>query len=169
MAIGRPTDYNDEIGALICERLCDGESLKSICSEPEMPARSTVFRWLTLNKIFSDMYTKAREVQADALADELLAIADDGRNDWMERIVDGENLGWKENGESIRRSALRVDTRKWIASKLKPRKYSERLMNEHTGADGGAIKTESTTTLSDNDVARQIAFALAKGLQEKKD
>jgi hypothetical protein len=100
-----------------------------------MPAKSSVFKWLSEQPSFSDQYARARETQADAIFDEILDIADDGSNDWMERKNDdGENIGWRENGEALRRSALRVDARKWMAGKLRPKKYGEKV--QHTGADG---------------------------------
>lgn len=70
---------------------------------------------------------RAREAQADTLADELLDISDDARNDWMKRNHGDDDPGWVANGEHIQRSRLRVDTRKWIASKLKPKKYGDKL------------------------------------------
>lgn len=132
--IGRPTTYSNELALSICERLADGESLKAMCEDDGMPSRSTVFKWLAENKFFSDMYTRAREEQADALFDEILAISDDGRNDWMERKdAEEENIGWRENGEALKRSHLRIEARKWAAAKLMPRKYSEKHQVEHTG------------------------------------
>jgi hypothetical protein len=80
------------------------------------------------NEAFRTKYTLAREAQADALFDDMLDIADDGRNDWMEkRNADGECIGWQENGEALRRSDLRIKTRQWMASKLLPKKYGEKL------------------------------------------
>ena len=126
--MGRPSDYSPEIADLICERIADGISLREICRTEDMPSKAAVFRWLAAHAEFRDQYARAREAQADALADELLDIADDGDNDWMERKgEDGQSLGWRENGEAIQRSRLRVDTRKWIASKLKPKKYGDKL------------------------------------------
>ena len=126
--MGRPSDYSPEIVDLICERIADGVSLREICRTEDMPSKAAVFRWLAAHAEFRDQYARAREAQADALADELLDIADDGDNDWMERKgEDGQSLGWRENGEAIQRSRLRVDTRKWIASKLKPKKYGDKL------------------------------------------
>lgn len=126
--MGRPSDYSPEIADLICERIADGVSLREICRTEDMPSKAAVFRWLAAHAEFRDQYARAREAQADALADELLDIADDGDNDWMERKgEDGQSLGWRENGEAIQRSRLRVDTRKWIASKLKPKKYGDKL------------------------------------------
>jgi hypothetical protein len=123
--MGRPTDFNQDIADRLCERLADGESLRSICDEDEMPNKATVFRWLAKFPDFSDQYARARETQADSLFDEILAIADDGRNDWMKRNGDDER--WTENGEALRRSQLRVDARKWMAGKLRPKKYGEKL------------------------------------------
>lgn len=124
----RASEYSDEIAALICERLAEGESLRSICLDEDMPSQSMVFRWLAAdeNSLFREQYARARETQADALFDEILDIADDGSNDWMERKdSEGENIGWKENGEALQRSRLRVDARKWMAGKLQPKKYGE--------------------------------------------
>lgn len=161
MPAGRPTDYNDEIALLICERLADGESLKAMCAEEDMPSRSTVFKWLAnpANKQFVDMYTRAREEQADALFDEILAISDDGRNDWMARMdAEEENLGWRENGEALRRSQLRIDARKWAAAKLMPRKYSDKLQIDANHS--GSIK-HAVTDMTDDELAR-IAAASGK-------
>lgn len=127
-AIGRPTKFSEELASKICARLMDGESLRTICLDPDMPARSTVHLWLASNSSFSDQYAIARDRQADTIFDEILDIADDGSNDWMEkRDEEGGNLGWKENGESIQRSRLRVDARKWMAGKLRPKKYGDKL------------------------------------------
>lgn len=118
--------FNDEIAALICERIANGESLRNICEDEAMPAQSTVFKWLNDFPAFSEQYARAREAQADALFDDILGIADDGRNDWMERNF-GEDVRWVENGEAIRRSTLRIDARKWMAGKLRPKKYGDKL------------------------------------------
>ena len=81
------------------------------------------------------MYAKAREAQAEIMADELAAIADDGRNDWMERNdKEGAFGAFAVNGECVARSRLRVDTRKWIAAKLLPRKYGDKLDLNHGGS-----------------------------------
>lgn len=132
MPSGRPTDYTEELGLAICERIADGESLRSICLLEDMPAKSSVFKWLAIHDQFADHYARARDAQADALADEMLDIADDGSNDWMERS-EKKGGGWEENGEAIGRSRLRLDARKWIASKLKPKKYGDKLDLDHSG------------------------------------
>jgi len=131
---GRPTIFNPDVASRILARLMDGESLRSICLDDEMPCRSSVHVWLSANADFMDQYAKAREFQADTIFDEILDIADDGSNDWMERRDEnGGNIGWKENGEAISRSRLRVDARKWMAGKMRPKKYGEKLDLDVTG------------------------------------
>ncbi|MGO4334966.1 terminase small subunit protein [Labrys sp. KB_33_2] len=127
---GRPSSFTQDIADAICERLANGESLRSICLDGNMPAQSTVFRWLAANASFREQYAHAREAQADALFDESLDIADDGSNDWMRRN-DPENAGWQANGENIQRSKLRIETRRWMAGKLRPKVYGEKTAVEH--------------------------------------
>lgn len=112
--------------AAICDRIANGESLRQILSDEHMPASSTVFLWLSNDATFSEQYARAREAQADAVFDDILSIADDGRNDWMRRKF-GDDERWVENGEAIRRSQLRIEARKWMAGKLKPKKYGDKL------------------------------------------
>src|SRR5271170_4189058 len=117
--IGRPSLFTTELGDANCNRIADGESLRSICEDADMPDNATVFRWLSAeqHKDFCSQYIRPREAQADSLVDDILLIADDARNDWMKR--DGENAtGYQENGEVLRRSALPIDARKWLAGKM---------------------------------------------------
>lgn len=123
---GRPTKYTKELADNICDQLSDGKSLRSVCREESMPSKATVFKWLREIKEFSDQYTKAKIEGADALVEDILDIADDGSNDWME-TNDPNNPGYRLNGEHYQRSRLRVDTRKWIASKMKPKKYGDKI------------------------------------------
>lgn len=126
--MSRRTKYTDEIADMICQRIADGESLRKICAEPETPPMRTVFDWLADERhaIFRTKYARAREIQADTLFDEMLEIADDSRNDWMQREA-SENAGWRENGEAIRRADIRIKTRQWMASKLLPKKYGDKI------------------------------------------
>lgn len=138
---GRPSSYTDEIADYICEQLANARSLRSICTDEGMPSQVTVFRWLADERYenFRKRYAHAREAQADAIFDEILDIADDGSNDWMERHDDqGGNIGWKENGEALQRSRLRIDARKWMAGKLRPKKYGDKL--ELSGNDDSPLR-----------------------------
>ena len=139
--VGRPTLYTPELAAQICEQLSLGLSLRSVCRRDDMPCIATVFLWFQKHTEFSEQYDKAKEQSAEAHAEDMLDIADDGTNDWMDRN-DPENPGYKFNGEHVQRSRLRVDTRKWIASKLKPKKYGDNSRTEHTGEGGGPILLE---------------------------
>lgn len=143
--VGRPSEYNQQVAEAICERIALGESLRSICRDDAMPAQSTVFKWLTQQQSFAEQYARARETQADAMVDEMLDIAD--------RAV---------SNEEVQAARLRIDARKWVAVKLRPKKYGERVMTELTGRDGGPIQTED---VGDTEAARRIAFTLAKATQ----
>jgi hypothetical protein len=134
----RPSSFTEEMGDEICRRLIEGESLRSICASEGFPAQSTVCRWLANNETFRKQYAHARELQADALFDEVLDIADNGTNDWMQRNGEGDE-GWALNGEHIQRSRVRIDARKWMAGKLRPKVYGDKLNLEGAGENGEII------------------------------
>ena len=131
----RQLEFKQEIADIICDRLMDGESLKAICSEPEMPSKVTVCKWLNRLPEFANQYSRAREVQADGMVDEMLDISDDSQNDWMTK----RGLQVPDN-EAIQRSKLRIDTRRWVASKMRPKKYGDKF-----GADAPAEGEENIT------------------------
>ncbi len=124
--MARPSEFTKELGDEICAKLAMGESLRTVLKEDKMPSMQTVFNWLRTKEGFVDQYARAKEESADALSDEILDIADDGSNDWME-IHKGGYTSTIVDQEAVQRSKLRVDTRKWIASKLKPKKYGDKL------------------------------------------
>ena len=137
---GRPTLYSEELASKICAELASGKSLRTVCNQEGMPSRTSVFLWMSQYPAFSNQYAEAKEQSAEALAEEMFDIAD-------------------AEGEEIQRSKLKVDVRKWYLSKIKPKKYGERITQEHSGPDGGPIETK----VNDSELARQIAFALAQG------
>lgn len=140
---GRPSIYTEELSANICSQISSGLSLRTICKADDMPSVATIFLWIGNNTKFLEQYEKAKKEQADALAEEMLDIADDGTNDWMEKLdKDSKSIGWQVNGEHVQRSRLRLDTRKWIASKLKPKKYGEKV--ELTGDPENPISHKIT-------------------------
>lgn len=102
-----------------------------------MPHRATVFRWLIAHPEFSDQYARAREAQADALADEIVYIADTPQVG-QKTVSKATGLEITE-ADMIEHRRLQVDARKWMAGKLAPKKYGERVIAEHTGKDGGPI------------------------------
>lgn len=125
--MGMPTKYNDDVARKICERLADGESLRVICMDDDMPSDRSVRTWaLDPNHPFSAQYAAARIIQAYRWADEILEISDDGRNDWMEREQKGGDTALAPNLEHITRSRLRVDSRKWLLSKMLPKEFGDK-------------------------------------------
>lgn len=131
--MARPSDYTSELAEAICLRLAEGESLRSICRDDVMPDKATVLRWIARHDAFRDQYVRAKEQGAEALAEEMFEIADDGSNDWMEQLdSEGEAIGYKLNGEHVQRSKLRIDTRKWYLSKILPKKYGDRIQQDVT-------------------------------------
>jgi hypothetical protein len=120
---GRTSGYDVEIAETICDRLVNGESLRSICADPAMPSRATVFRWLARNQEFGQLYVFARQCQAEDLADEILKIADDSSRDYKKKIgADGRET-WVVDRAHIARCRLRIATRKRILAWMAPRKY----------------------------------------------
>ena len=108
-------------------------SLKEICNDPKMPSLQTFVRWLAdpNNADLRERYYYARRVAAELYIDEIFTIADDGSNDWKERTdKDGNHIDYVPDNEAIQRSRVRIDTRKWYASKMVPRIYGE-----HTQVD----------------------------------
>lgn len=138
---GRPTLYSEQMADTICRRLAEGESLRTICAEEGMPSRGAVFGWLNEYESFRTKYARAREFQAEGYADEMADIADDGSNDWMERVAaDGESLGWQVNGEAVARSKIRLEQRRWYAEKLLPKKYGSKQSVEVTVSSADALR-----------------------------
>lgn len=127
--MARPTIFTEKLGQSICERIANGESLRDIVKDENMPSSSTVFRWLLdeEKKEFWEQYEKARNIQAELMFEELLEIADDGQNDWMEKEYKDGSSYITMNPEHFGRSRLRVDTRKWYLSKVLPKKFGEKM------------------------------------------
>ena len=113
--------FSQEIFDEICVRIAEGESLRKICKDDKMPSLVAVWKWLNNSEELVKQYTRAREEQAETFVDEILDIADDNKDDTS---ID-ENGKLIINQEVIARSRLRVDSRKWIASKLKPKRFGD--------------------------------------------
>lgn len=139
--MGRPSKFTQAIADTICQRLAEGESLRTICETNGIPHAATVLRWLGEEDkaAFREQYMRAREAQADLYAEEIIQIADDGSNDTY--ITDN---GPAVNHDVIARSRLRVDARKWYASKLAPKKYGDKVDLTHANPDGSALNMSVT-------------------------
>jgi hypothetical protein len=161
--VGAPTAYNTHIASVICTRIAEGESLREIVKTNGMPDRTVVYDWLLRHPEFAYQYTRAREEQADTLADEIIAIADEQpeiiavtdkkTGALIEHKLDGAFLQWQKN---------RIEARKWTAMKLKPKKYGDRVALE--GVEGGAaIKTEDTNANKFLDIIRNMEMTKRAG------
>lgn len=141
--MGRPTLWTQELADEICGRIMLGEPVRQICLLEHMPCEASVYMWLARYRDFMEQYTRARRVQAERMADELLEIADDGRNDWIER----ENSRTGEvyvvlNPEAAMRSKLRIDARRWLMGKYKPKKYGDYAGRPENKKDSDKEKIE---------------------------
>ncbi len=135
--MGRPSKYTKALGEEICELISSTSmGLVNICKLDKMPHVSTVHRWLNDNKEFCDTYTRARETQADLLADQIINIADDHSDD---TIINAATGATQINAEWIARCRLQVDARKWKASKLAPKKYGDKVDQKITHEGGISI------------------------------
>lgn len=118
-----------ELCVRACDRMADGQSLRSVCRAPGMPAKSTFLRFVAENALAAEMYERAVEARADAHFEEILAIADDPK---------------LKTADQIRRAKLRIEARQWTIQRMHPQKYSERLHLRHGGdQDAPPIKTEA--------------------------
>lgn len=124
--------FSQDVFDAICERLADGDSLRKVCLGEDMPSTTAVIKWLAADEAAANkgedgagllvaQYARARELQADAMFDDCLGISDDA------------------GPETVQQARLRIDTRKWMAGKLRPKKYGEKVQQEVSGPDGGGI------------------------------
>lgn len=133
--MGRPSTFTQEVADAICERLAEGEPLRQICRDEDMPAWRTVYDWKDADDAFSARIACAREAGHDAIANDCLEIADETGQD----TIYGEN-GARANTEWISRSKLRIETRLKLLSKWDPKRYGDKVQNEHSGPDGGPVQ-----------------------------
>lgn len=121
---GRPSKYSETLADEICQRVAGGRSLKSVCLDDDMPSMASVFKWIGEKDGFSEKYRVAMEARSDVVFEEILEIADE------------------HNMDDVNRARLRVDARKWVAARLAPKKYGDKIQAEHTGADGGPLTVQ---------------------------
>ena len=144
---GVKSTYSAAIAERICVMISDGRTITSICSDDDMPSLNAVYGWLRSQPAFSEAYARAREDQQDTFAAQILDISD--------------------TETDPQRARNRIDARKWHAAKAAPRKYGEKVTQEHTGADGGPITVASMNLkgLSDDELLamqKMLSKAAAK-------
>src|SRR5271168_4832966 len=134
--VRKPLVYTDELAKDICDRLANGETLTRICRDEDMPRFGTVIDWAQGNVAgavgFVAMYARAKELQLAHMADSIQDIADDGTNDWQ---VD-EDGNERVDHEHVQRSKLRVESRRWLLSKLRPDLFGDRIAHQQLDEHG---------------------------------
>ncbi len=143
---GRPQVYTPALAEEILRRVAAGEPLLQICRTEGIPDRDTILRWTDPENThtacpdpeFGGKYARAKLAGFEAMSEQMLEIAADGRNDWMEREGGGQQLDY----EHVARSKLRVETLKWTLAKRMPHVFGDRIIQEHTGPGGGPLQIQ---------------------------
>lgn len=151
---GRPSEFTPEIGEQICNRIAMGETMTKICRSAKMPDRSTVWRWTETSDEFCNALARARALQAWSWADESVDIAD--RAGRKARGAPGTG----EAGAKVNAEKLRVDVRKWLISKLNPKKFGDKVTQEISGPDGKPIETITSVHSAEIHTAEAISELL---------
>jgi hypothetical protein len=122
--IGRPTKYTPELAEEICNAIAtSSDGLKKLCKlNSHWPCKNTIMGWRNKVPDFMTRYARAKQDQIESLIDEILEIADNKSEDY----VQNEDGKFVVNHENINRAKLRIDTRKWLAAKLAPRIYGDK-------------------------------------------
>ena len=144
---GVKSTYSAAIAERICVMISKGRTITSICSDDDMPSLDGVYGWLRAQPAFAEAYARAREDQQDTFAAQILDISD--------------------TETDPQRARNRIDARKWHAAKTSPRKYGDKVTQEHTGANGGPITVASMNLkgLSDDELLamqKMLSKAAAK-------
>ncbi len=143
---GRPERYSLELAKKVCAEFAKGQSFKRIYEDNDWaPTHSTVYGWMSKHPEFLSLYKEAKMKALDAMAEDIVHIADDATKDDMI----GKHGGLLTDHENIQRSRLRIETRKWVMAKFAPKKYGEKLEIEQTN------KNIDVTKLS-NDELRDL-------------
>jgi hypothetical protein len=139
---GRTSTYDPDIARQMCEQLSEGIPLREICRQEGYPAWRTVYDWMGKDADLAAAIARARDIGYDAMAEECLDIADNGGNDWMERLdADGVPIGYQVNGDHIQRSKLRIETRLKLLAKFNPKRYGDKVV--HSGDEVNPVVIEN--------------------------
>lgn len=128
MPAGRPTDYSQELADKICAELAGGKSLRSVCEQKGMPTRETVFCWIRKYKEFADHYALATDERTDSQHEDLLELGN-------EAIDLAQKVPEKAASAVVQAVKIKADNLKWSMSKMRPKKYGERLDMTTNGKD----------------------------------
>lgn len=157
--MARPIVWNSEVKNIaiteIISRISDGESCRAILDPKlrgdNLPSHRLFIEWLSNDDELRKQYARACELRADAIFDEMFEIADDGSNDYMQKLK-GDEMADVLNSEHVQRSKLRIDTRKWALSKMNPKKYGDSSKVDLTNSDGTLNPAPDLSNLSPEEI-----------------
>ena len=152
---GRPSKYTPELALLICDAIATGSSMRQVCMREGMPNAETVNGWILRNEEFQSLYEIARRRRADAWCEELVDIARNGSDDYIEKESERTGRTFTAlNREAIERSRLIINTMQWTMGKMQPKKYGDQVMLS------GDPDNPLLFTVDPIDLARRMASAL---------
>ena len=118
--------YTPKLADKICDYVIDGKSLREISRLEDTPSFTVLKQWLKTKEDFASQYARAKNTQIDLFIDDILSVIDE---------LDLSGLDGKEANALIQKCRLRVDTLKWIACKLLPKKYGDKQEISLSGFD----------------------------------
>lgn len=136
-------------------RTAQGESMRALGRDPALPSRDRMLKELVEDSRFAAQYAQAREAMYAGWADEILEIADDGTTDYITKLGRNGHEYEAVDQEHIQRSRLRVDSRKWLLSKLLPKTFGDRVEHEHGGEVAHRVDISG---LSEREKMRRMAL-----------
>lgn len=143
--MGRPSDYTPETANAIIEWIAEGRPLREFCRQDDTPGWRTVYDWLEREPEFSARFARARDMGADAIAEEALQIADTPLEGVRTETTTGEDGSTKEVREDmLGHRKLQVETRLKLLAKWHPKKYGDKVDHTLMGKDGGPIVISNT-------------------------
>ena len=163
--MGQYDERKEQIIDDIVEGLSDGVPLRELCRREGMPNWRTVYDWMGADEAVATRIAQAREIGFDAIAEDILEIADDATNDWMERKRQNGTVDIVLDTDHVQRSKLRIETRLKLLAKWNPKKYGDKQTVDVGNKDGEALKTEHKAEV--DKVA--LTLALAEAIRNQKD
>ena len=148
--------FDQAIADEVCSRIAAGLGLEEICEGAHIPGKDTIYKWLAAERLFNDAYARAREYQMESWADDIVRISDDSTNDYMDRQAADGSVERVVDPENVQRSKLRIDTRKWVMSKL-ARRYADKV-----DVNVNASVKVDVANLSDAELESRTRAALAR-------
>ena len=139
----------EELFEEVILRITEGEAIRTILKDSHMPSNKVFYKWLDSDEEKGKQYARACNIRADSVFEEILEIADDSSGDtYFDK--DGNP---KLDSEFVQRSRLKIDARKWYVSKLNPKKYGDRVMNENVN------KNFDLNNLTDEEIEERLRQA----------